>query len=536
MDRIQKGYQEDPTFYLQHDYISKDGYYFKGNQIVVPDEANLRRDVIDSVHSPSYAAHGGRDKTLELVKRTFYWPKMDQDVADFVKKCFKCQTNKSSNQKKAGLLQPVEIPNQFWECVTTDLITQLPPTSSGYDAVVVFVDKLSKMVKVEPCHSDIDATTFAKLFHKVVIRSHGWPRKLLSDRDARFTGHFWTEVTKSLGIHQALSTSFHPETDGQTEIANRVLEDALRSYTNPYHDDWDEYLYQVEFAMNNSYHETIKMTPFYAIYGEHPFTPLTLTTREFSDRVPSAQKFLQRYAERTQHAKDCIQKAQDRQRTYANKNRREVSYKEGDKVLLSTKNLKFKATGKPKFAPKWVGPFEVIKVIGARAPVGQENSPVDGVTAVKLKLPPLMRVHPVFHVSLVKPYHDGMFPKPLQPLEFDTDGAPLWDIECILQQRQRAYKTEYLIRWKGFGPEHDTWVPAADVSNTQHLVNWQNRDQPTAFRRRQDQNQDQGVQPTSGTKRVRARSQRTVPPVSRKRQATNSLQGFGVGEDANLSE
>jgi len=279
MDRIQKGYQEDPTFYLQHDYISKDGYYFKGNQIVVPDEANLRRDVIDSVHSPSYAAHGGRDKTLELVKRTFYWPKMDQDVADFVKKCFKCQTNKSSNQKKAGLLQPVEIPNQFWECVTTDLITQLPPTSSGYDAVVVFVDKLSKMVKVEPCHSDIDATTFAKLFHKVVIRSHGWPRKLLSDRDVRFTGHFWTEVTKSLGIHQALSTSFHPETDGQTEIANRVLEDALRSYTNPYHDDWDEYLYQVEFAMNNSYHETIKMTPFYAIYGEHPFTPLTLTTR-----------------------------------------------------------------------------------------------------------------------------------------------------------------------------------------------------------------------------------------------------------------
>jgi len=494
MTKIKKGYKNDPKFAegIPNGFQKKDGYYFQHDRIVVPEVEALRKEIMDMHHTPPYVGHPGRDRTYELIHRTFYWPKMNADVKAFVKSCHQCQTNKPTNQKKAGELKPVEIPPQYWECVTTDLITKLPPTKSGYDAVVVFVDKLSKMVKIEPCHTDIDAPKFAQIFHKTVARNHGWPSKILSDRDARFTGHFWKSICNSLGMQQAFSTAFHPETDGQTERMNRVIEDALRSYVNAYHDDWDEFLYMVEFAINNSHQSSIGMTPFFALYGFHPHTPSSLMTKDFSDRVPNALKFLKVHSDRKDKAQECLKAAQARQKTQADKSRRPVSYQEGDWVLLSTKNLKFKAKGAPKFAPRWVGPFKVIKVLGMRRDdPGDDDSRF--ATAVKLQLPPLMRIHPVFHVSLVKEYFGDIKDRPIQPLDFDHDGAPLWDIECILQDRvHKVTKVkESLVRWKGFGPDQDVWVATNELKGTQVLANWQNRIAPVAHRKRK---QPQSVQ------------------------------------------
>jgi len=493
MAKIKKGYKEDPEMSKPkaQKYLLRDGFYFKEDKIVVPKVGNLRTDIIDMCHSPAYAGHGGRDKTLELIKRSFYWSGMDKDTAEFVKSCYQCQTNKSSNQRKAGALQPLEVPDHIWECVTVDFITGLPPSQSGYDSVVVFVDKLSKMVKMEPCSKDLDAPGFAKLFMATVVRQHGWPSKVVSDRDSKFTGNFWKEVAKSLLMDQAMSTAFHPETDGQTERMNRVIEETLRNYVNPYHDDWDQYLYMAEFAINNSKQESTKQTPFYLVYGHHPHTPVTLTTRQFTDRVPAAQRFLQNYADRTQHAKDCIRLAQERQKKQADKSRRPVSYKVGDMVLLSTRNLKFKAKAVPKFAPKWVGPYEILTVVAARS---LDNKPLAETTTVRLKLPPLMKVHPVFHVSLIKPYHEGIKPRPLQPLVFDEDGSPKWEVECIMQERVHRQKqtngktidiAEYLLRWKGFGPDQDTWVAEEDIVDTAFLKSWKARNPATAKRRKQ---------------------------------------------------
>ena len=148
----------------------------------------------------------------------------------------KCQTNKPGNAKPNGTMVPVEIPEKFWECVSTDLITALPPTTSGHDAIAVFVDKLSKMVHVEPCHTTINAEEFASLYLNRVIRYHGKikiPKKLLSDRDARFTGHFGVALHRLMGLRQAFSKAFHPQTDGQTERMNRVIEDMIRHYVGP---------------------------------------------------------------------------------------------------------------------------------------------------------------------------------------------------------------------------------------------------------------------------------------------------------------
>jgi hypothetical protein len=211
---------------------------------------------------------------------------------------------------------PVEIPEKFWECVSTDLITALPPTSSGHDAIAVFVDKLSKMVHVEPCHTTINAEEFASLYLNRVIRYHGIPKKLLSDRDARFTGHFGVALHRLIGTRQAFSTAFHPQTDGQTERMNRVIEDMIRHYVGPYHNDWDKSLALVEFAINNSYQESIQNTPFRAYLGYDPTTPLKA---EVESKCPAANNWWADHIERQDQCKACMQAAQDRQKAHYDK-------------------------------------------------------------------------------------------------------------------------------------------------------------------------------------------------------------------------
>jgi hypothetical protein len=467
LTRIQKGYSQDP-FFAERKYPRswqfRDGFYFHKSRLVVPDVQTLRDDVIKAAHDPPSAGHMGSVKTFEILQRHFFWPKMQQHVESYVQKCYVCQVNKPSRKKPGGLLQPVEIPSQFFECITTDLITKLPMTPDGHDAIAVFVDKLSKLVIAEPCKTTISAEQYADLFIRAVYRHHGLPTKVISDRDARFTGKFLTSVADTLQFRQAFSTSFHPQTDGQTEIMNRFLEDVLRHYVSPYHDDWDKHLHLAEFAINNSQNSSIGMSPFFALYGRHPITPLTLDLhQQMKDKVPRATQFVKSFAARVNHAKQCLQQAQSRMKKQADKHRRPVQFSVGQQVLLSTRNLRYKQAGTPKFAPKFVGPFKILKLIGKRVAGSEVPDPV---TAVHLELPPLMRVHPVFHLSLIKEYFPGHGPVPVQPLSYDTDGAPLWEVESILDHRVlKGRKQEYLVQWKGFGPEHNTWEPLSEVKN-----------------------------------------------------------------------
>ena len=494
MDRIKKGYAEDPQFQGKMPrFWEKDGdYYFYQGKVIVPEVDTLKEDILTAMHAPASEGHMGREKTIQKVRRTFYWLNMAQAVKLFIKSCHQCQVNKPSNQKPGGLLQPVEIPSNFWECVTTDLITKLPPTQKGYDAIAVFVCKLSKMVIAEPCQSDINAEEFAQLFLRSVYRHHGLPKKLISDRDARFTGKFLRVVADALDIRQAFSTSFHPQTDGQTERTNRTLEEVLRHYTSPYQDDWDEHLYLAEFAINSAHNFTTGQSPFFAIYGRHPETAITLEVKaKLQNTVPRGEAVVTQLCDRISHAKLCLEKAQARMKAYADQSRREVAYAVGQEVLLSTKNLKFKAAGSPKFAPRFVGPFKIISLVGKYS---QENpKELEVVTAVKLELPPLMRIHPVFHVSLIKPYHPGTGPVPVQPLAFDHDGAPLWEVEAILSERshtpskrkgrgQPKVRHEYLVKWKNFGPEHDSWEPESNVKHLQSFTDFKARIKPVPLR------------------------------------------------------
>ena len=214
------------------------------------------------------------------------------------------------------------------------------------------------------------------------------------------------------------------------------------------------------FAINNSLQASILTTPFRAVYGYDPHTPVSACVVV---KCPAAQKLWGTCMERAASCKAALIKAQQRQKHYYDQGRRAVTFALGDEVLLSTRNVQFQCTGQPKFLPHYVGPYRVLQLIG---PLGADGVP-RAVTAVKLDLPSAMRVHPVFHVSLIYPYRGDGTHRFQPPVHFDSNGSPVFDVECIMDQRDRRYgrstRQEFLICWKTFTEEHDTWEPSSAV-------------------------------------------------------------------------
>lgn len=403
---------------------------------------------------------------------------MAADVAHYVKHCKSCQRNKARQQLPAGLLQPLPVPGEPWQSVSMDFVVDLPKTPAGHDSITVIVDRLTKMVILNPGKKSDSATDVAKLFLKEVLARHGLPKTIITDRDPKFTGHFFRELVKLWGASQGMSSAFHPQTDGNTERVNRVMEDMLRHFVKPDQTNWDDLLPLVEFAINNSYHESIKSTPFLLNHGRAPNTPLKAVLKGAlkESRVPLAAEFVQQMRDAHKQAANCLRDAQQRQKAYADQKRRDVEYKVGQKVWLSTKHITLKMVGTPKFLPKYIGPFKVIETVNR--------------VAYKLELPPCIKIHNVFHVSLLAEYFDDGRPHPA-PLPIITDHGLEYEVEAIIDHRYKKYGghwnnqktkkigqkqvTEYLIHWAGYGEEDRTWEPDSNCRNCPDKVQeyWQ---------------------------------------------------------------
>jgi len=282
----------DTAFVNRHGLVQDGEFWYKGEQLAVPAGVEIRRKCIDLVHSPVYCGHLGGNRTYEAARQLFWWVGMKEDALAFVTQCGLCQRNKHPTTEPFGFLQPLCVPDFRWDSVSMDFIVQLPMTKNGKDAILVFVDRLSKMVHFPATNTTITAEDTARLFRHEVFRLHGMPRKIISDRDTRFMSAFWQEVCRLLSIQQGLSTAYHPQTDGQTERTNRILEVMLRHYANPTLDDWDEHLDAVEFAVNNAWQEFIRTTPFFLNYGLRPHTPAKV---ELPSKVPAAANFCQEW-------------------------------------------------------------------------------------------------------------------------------------------------------------------------------------------------------------------------------------------------
>ena len=449
--QIAEGYQQDNYYAHPAPFLDRnqDLWYF-GDRLA-PHISAIRQQILTECHDSLCGGHLGITKTLQRVTRRFWWPHMSRTIQAYVRACPSCQRNKPSHQLPGGLLQPLPTPTAKWEEMTMDLITDLPPTKHGYDSIVTFVDRLSKEVHFAPTTKTVDAVGLAKLFRSTIYKYHGMPKAIISDRDERFLSHFWQALFSVVGTDLKFSTAYHPQTDGQSERANRTLEEYLRHFINPLQDDWDEYLDLAEYAINDSINPSTGYTPFYLTYGQHPNTALDLAVEALT---PKAQDFLQDMRDALDHARTKLHEAHTRQAQQANKHRRDLLFKVGDQVTLSTVNLKLPSTMSQKLGAKYIGPFPVQKVI----------SPV----AYKLSLPSSLRIHPVFHVSLLRPWHkddtsllhpdDQYHPPPVVP----EDEQYL--VDRLLDKRVRARgQIEYLVRWQGYGPEWDLWRPARDI-------------------------------------------------------------------------
>ncbi|CAI7855541.1 unnamed protein product [Closterium sp. NIES-53] len=243
-------------------------------KIWVPNYASLRQILLEEFHDVPYAGHFGSNKTLAGIAKYYYWPGMAADVQQFITSCDTCQRMKSSKQKKnTGLHQPLPVPVQPWQVVSLDFITGLPSTSWGHDSILVVIDKFSKMGHFISTNATATAEASARLFFDRIITIHGIPATLISDRDPKFTSKFWKELMGLLGTKLAMSSAYHPQTDGQTERLNQVVEQLLRTTCKDDVSHWDTQLPTLEFAYNNASHAATGKTPFFLCYGREPLTP-----------------------------------------------------------------------------------------------------------------------------------------------------------------------------------------------------------------------------------------------------------------------
>ena len=252
-------------------------------------------------------------------------------VNTYVNSCHQCLINKATNQRPAGLLQPLPMLCEPWESVSKDSITQLPVTNEGHYSIFVVVDRLTKAIHLIPTHTTVTACG-VQHSSKITWVHHGYPKNFVTDRDSKFTSIFWEKLQKCCGIKHHKSSAYHLQTDGQTERMNRVLEDMLRNYVSPQQDDWDTHLASAEFAINNSFQESIKNTPLITAGILRHLSPgdyMYLLKFQLWKSIKTLQESLR-------EAKSSLEAAQQRQKHYADKKRREADFCIGDEVLLNS--------------------------------------------------------------------------------------------------------------------------------------------------------------------------------------------------------
>ena len=421
------------------------------NRLCIPN-CSIRLKLLQEYHDCATAGHSGRDRTYFRLAQFFYWPKMGLDVKRFVKSCDICQRTKGS-KLRSGLLQSLPIPDTPWKDISMDFITGLPRTSQGWDAIYTFVDRLTKCVHLVPTSSSVDAKGSAQLYVDNVFRLHGLSSSIVCDRDPRFTAEFFRHVFQQLGTTLSFSTANHPQSDGQTERMNKLVEDILRAFVNHKQDNWDRLLPLCEFAINSSFQSSTANTPFFLNYGYNPRSPPDFLVQ--TNLSSESGDWLKAQRDALKVAYDSLVAAQARQALYADRNRQPSCYKVGDKVLVYRDFLltpEARCQPSHKLRPKWFGPFTISKKVGSNA--------------YRLELPQIIRSHPVFNVTALRPYNENSIPgrrQPAPPPITDLDGNTRYMVEAILDHREHKGKRQYLVKWQGYPQDESTWEPAENL-------------------------------------------------------------------------
>ncbi|WVZ15409.1 hypothetical protein V8G54_012975 [Vigna mungo] len=417
-------------------YAVAQGCLWHKGRLVLPQNSTRIPLLLEEFHASPWGGHSGVTRTYKRLAMVFFWKGMRKDIERFVLDCAVCQRHKYQALKPAGLLQPLPIPNKVWEDLSMDFIGGLPK-AKGADTIMVVVDRLSKSAHFMPLQHPYSATDVARVFVKEVVRLHGFPRSMVSDRDRVFISLFWKELFRLAGTKLHFSSAYHPQTDGQTEVVNRTVETYLRCFVSGHPKQWVQWLSWAELWFNCSYNASIKMSPFKALYGCDP--PTIVPFRQETTVVAAVDQLLASHDTILLELKQNLVKAQLRMREQVDKHRREVEFEVGDMVYLKFQSYKFRSLARKeneKLSPRFYGPFEIEERIGA--------------VAYKLKLPEYSRVHPVFHVSQLKRAPPASIPGQQLPAGLTEE----WDARSATTHK---WKIEVLIKWVHL-PQHDnTW-------------------------------------------------------------------------------
>jgi transposase InsO family protein len=460
--------------------INHQGYINYRNRTWVPEHEPLRTRLIQQAHDSILTGHPGRNETYTLVSREYYWPNMSSDIKRYLRNCDVCGRAKAWRDRRNGLLKPLPVPDQPWRDISLDFITDLPE-SKGCSTLLVITDRLTRGVILEPMSSTTAEDLAYMLIHSL-IRHHGIPRSMVSDRGSQFISQTWSRICQLLKIKQLLSTAYHPQTDGSTERVNSSIETYLRIYVCHGQDNWHDLLPIAEYVLNTRTSTATGMSPFFLSHGYNPSPFETMADQAVTPSqgnktrkspIQIADSVVQKLKEAMQWANASLSFTQQESERQANRRRSPAPiYKKDDLVWLNLKNIR---TDRPCKKLDWKNAkYRVLEVKGTHT--------------VKLDVP--KGIHPVFHVDLIRPAgrdklpsqpHDESLPPAIQ-----IDGEDEYMVESILDKalirrgrngsairKGKGVRWHYLVKWSGY--LKPTWEPVEALADTVAAEAWETK-------------------------------------------------------------